>query len=316
MSAAIIRRTELEKATLNLGTVSIQLSDYVTSGLRIVCAGPSGIGKTNAGLLIAEQLSEQGWVSVLIDPEREIEALYGPAVDGPSELADRLAARDTPILVVRARDASEFLPYGEALLEAADQHRKPLMVMLDEAQLFSHSKSRKGDIGAAGDLVNDFAQRGRKRALDLCVTALRLSNSLHRAVFSGANLMLIGQQQDPSAWTGLAPKFRGTGLGFNDLAGLALGEFFVFSRRGVDKSRLPMATQLEKVAIKAKAVRPSLPTTFSQWNRAMRAIPPERLARLTDPVVTLLSTVAGISPKQIAAGREAIRDEQESRGGA
>lgn len=65
--SAIIRRTELTEACLELGDTVLDLSGYATTGLRIVAVGPSGSGKTNAGLLIAEQLSQQGWVSVLVD---------------------------------------------------------------------------------------------------------------------------------------------------------------------------------------------------------------------------------------------------------
>lgn len=313
MPRTVIRRTELEAATLELGAVTLDLADYMTTGLRAVCVGPSGIGKTNLSLVLAEQLSVQGWVSVLIDPEGEIASLYGPAVESPEVLATRLRERDVPIVVVSARDATEFLPYGEVLLAAADEYRKPVFVVLDEGQLFSAARSRKGDIGAAGDLVNDLAQRGRKRALDMCVTALRFSNSLHRAVFSGANLMLVGSQQDPAAWPSLAPKFRGTGLDFKDLAALSPGEFFVFSRRGVDKTRAPMSDAMKSVAVHAKVVRPALPTTYSQWDRAMRGIPVARLQRLDDPVVALLSTVAGLTAQQVTFGQVAMRDEVEAR---
>ncbi len=51
---------------------------------------------------MGEQLAAQGWVSVLIDPENELEALYGDAVAGPDALRRTLASRDTPIVVVNA----------------------------------------------------------------------------------------------------------------------------------------------------------------------------------------------------------------------
>lgn len=313
MARHVIQRTELADAIIDLGSIVVDLADYMTTGLRAVCVGPSGIGKTNVSLVLAEQLSEQGWVSVLIDPEGEIASLYGPAVKTPAELAERLRLRDVPIVVVSATSPTQFLPYGEVLLQAADEHRKPLFVVLDEGQLFSAPRSRQGDIGAAADLVNDMAQRGRKRALDMCVTALRFSNSLHRAVFSGANLLLVGSQQDPAAWPALAPKFRGTGLDFNDLTALAPGEFFVFGRRGVDKTRAPMSEALSKVAVAAPPVRPALPSTYSQWDRAMRAIPRRRLECLDDEVVTLLSTIAGLKATEMTAGRAALADELASR---
>ena len=50
--SGVIRREEFLTSSLDLGTMSVDLQDYATTGLRIVTVGPSGIGKTNAGLLI------------------------------------------------------------------------------------------------------------------------------------------------------------------------------------------------------------------------------------------------------------------------
>lgn len=309
---SVIQRIELAEAYLDLGGQLVDLEDYATTGLRVVAVGPSGVGKTNAGLLIGEQLAEQGWVSVLVDPEGEIESMYGQAVNA-AELKRTLEKRDRPVVVVSARDATEFIPYGRAILEAADTHRKPLYVMLDEGQVFSASRKRKNDIGVASDLVNEFAQRGRKRALDLFLTATSFTGSLHRHIFANKNLSLIGCQEDPAAWAALAPQFRSSKIEFGDLAALGPGEFFCFSRRGVEKIRMPMAAAMQSVALKAPKIRPALPTTFSQWDRAMREIPAARLQALTEPVVDLLATVSGLSPQQVIAGRRALEDEAECR---
>ncbi len=313
MSRGVIVRQELEGAVLDFGSVAIDLSEYATTGLRIVAVGPSGIGKTNAGLLVAEQLSKQGWVSVLIDPEGELESMYGKAVAGVDELRERLAKRDRPIVVVSATNASEFIPYGRMILEAAEEDRKPIFVMMDEGQVFSAPKKRKGDIGEASDIVNQFAERGRKRALDLFLTALRFTGSLHRSIFGTKNLSLIGCQEDPTAWASLAPQFKASKIEFNDLAALGPGEFFCFSRAGAEKIRMPMAEALKRVAPKAKASKPKLPTTFSQWDRAMREIPTPRLKALGDPLVALLGTVAGLAPQQVLSGKRALQDELEAR---
>lgn len=313
MSRAVIERTELLNAILDLGGTPIDLSEYATTGLRIVTVGPSGIGKTNAGLVIAEQLSAQGWICVLIDPEGEIESMYGTAVADAEDLAERLEKRDQAIIVVSAKDASEFIAYGKAILDAADTHRKPIFVVLDEGQIFSAPRKRKNDVGEAADIVNQFAERGRKRALDLFLTAHRFTGSLHRSIFSNKNLSLIGCQEDPTAWAALAPQFKASKIEFNDLASLSPGEFFCFSRRGVEKVKMPMAVALKRVAPKAKLIRPTLPSTFSQWDRAMREMPTERLAALTPPVVNLLGAVAGLSSQQMLAGARALQDELEAR---
>jgi hypothetical protein len=313
MTRDVIVRKELQGALLDFGSVVVDLSEYATTGLRTVAVGPSGIGKTNAGLLIAEQLSAQGWVSILIDPEGELESMYGKAVAGVDDLRDRLTKRDHPIVVVSAADATEFIPYGRMILEAAEEDRKPLFVMMDEGQVFSAPKKRKGDVGEASDIVNQFAERGRKRALDLFLTALRFTGSLHRSIFGMKNLSLIGCQEDPTAWAALAPQFRASKIEFGDLAALGPGEFFCFSRAGTEKIRMPMAAALKRVAPKAKAIKPKLPTSFSQWDRAMRDLPTPRLRTLTDPVVALLGEVSGLSPQQVLSGKRALQDELESR---
>src|SRR3546814_16182207 len=78
-----------------------------------------------------------------IDPEEELESLYGAAVESPEALAGILERRDQKIVVVSATDVNAFVPYGEAILEAADLYRKQIFLMIDEGQLFS------GKIGRA-----------------------------------------------------------------------------------------------------------------------------------------------------------------------
>lgn len=307
----VIRRDEMLEAILDLGGAPVELADYATTGLRIVAVGPSGNGKSNAGMLIAEQLAAQGWVSVLIDPEGELESLYGKAVSDADDLRIRLEARDTPIIVVSALDAEEFIPYGQVIMDVADSQRKPIFVMVDEGQLFSASKNK--DIAAAAEIINEFAGRGRKRALDTFITTLRFTGSLNRTVFATKNLTLVGSQEDPTAWSALAPMFRSSGIQYADLQALAPGEFICLSRSGMEKIKMPMAAALALVAPKAKAPKRSLPANFSQWARAMQGIPKERLEILTDSVVNLLGAVAGLSPQQMLSGTRALQDELQAK---
>ena len=278
-----------------------------------VASAPRGYGKTNCGLLMAEQLASQGWVSVLIDPEAELEGLYGAAVRNEEELRERLTLRDKPIVVVSARNATEFVPYGRVILEVADEYRKPLFVMIDEGQLFSDPKKRKEELGEACDIINDIVGRGRKRAVDMFITALRFTGTLHRSIFSNANISFFGCLEDPTAWASLASQFRASRIEYNDLNALAPGEFFCFSRRGVEKVRMNMAEALKQVAPKAKSVKRTLPATFSQWNTAMMQIPTKRLHALSDSVVSLLGQVAGLPTQQMLSGISALQDELDAR---
>lgn len=309
----LIRREELLTASLDFGSTSIDLADYATTGLRVVAVGPSGIGKTCSGLVIAEQLSTQGWVSVLIDPEGELASLYPGLVDTPDALQVALEKRTPPIVVAPARTAAAFVPFAERLLAVVDQRRQPVFVMLDEGQLFSTSRRTKGAGREASDLVNEFMQRGRKRALDVCLTAFRFSDSLHRAVFTNRNLTLIGRQEDAAAWSALAPHFKGSGVTYADTAALGTGEFFCFSRRGVEKVQMPLAIAMRSVALAATSLRPLRPTTFAQWDAAMGEIPVDRLRALDGAAIALLAEIAGVTASQLSAGTRALEDELATR---
>lgn len=313
MKRSVIVRSEMLNASLKLGSHEIPLREYATTGLLALAIGPRGHGKTNAGLVMAEQLSAQGWISVLIDPEDEMASMYGEPVASPDELRERLQLRDQAIVVVSAKDATQFVPYGRAVLAAAEEYRKPLFVVVDEGQVFSATRKRKNDIGEAADIINEFAERGRKRALDFFVTAHRYTGSVHRSIFATKNLTLIGCQEDPTAWASLAPQFRAAKIDFGDLNALAPGEFYCFSRRGVEKVRMQMAEALKRCAPETIVAKRALPTTFTQWSRAMREIPTARLRALSDPVVSLLGAVAGLSAQQMLSGRRALLDELESR---
>lgn len=311
MARAVIRRTEMLSATLRLGGPPLELSEYATTGLVAVAVAPRGHGKTNAGLLMAEQLSEQGWIVVLIDPERELESLYGKAIGSADDLATLLKDRCRSMIVVGAKNPQEFIPYGTAILAAAEEYRKPVFVVVDEGQLFSASK--KKDIAEAAYIIDQIAERGRKRALDLFITAHRYTASISRTVFTNKNLTLVGAQEDPTAWAVLAPQFRASKIEFGDLNALSPGEFYCFSRRGVEKVAMPMAKALEQAAPRAIAPRRILPASFSQWNRAMSAIPSSRLQALTEPIVGVLGAIAGLSTQQMLSGTRALQDELETR---
>ncbi|MDL5034369.1 ATP-binding protein [Pelomonas sp. APW6] len=310
---AVIQRTEMLSAQLTFGSVNISLAEYATTGLLSMGVGPRGCGKTNVGQVMAEQLSGQGWVAVIFDPEGEMELMYGEAVTDPEDLREKLTSRNTPIIVVRAANASEFVPYGRVVLEVADKLRKPMLVVVDEGQVFSAPRKRSESLGEAVDLINEFADRGRKRAVDLYMTALRYTGSVHRTLFSNTNLTFIGCQNDAAGWSALSPQFKSAGITFGDLNSLAPAEFFCISRFGIEKVKMQMAEALKKVAPAVVQVKRNLPATYSQWDRAMREIPTERLQALSEPVTALLGQIAGLTAQQMMAGQEALVDELECR---
>lgn len=307
MKRELIRRDEFLGASLKLGAATVDLASYAATGFRMVVAGPSGCGKSNAMMLAMEQFVALGWVAVIVDTEGEAEGLYGDAVSSPEELHDLLRSRARPVIVVSASEPAEFIPYAEQVLLAADTYRKPLLLVIEETQLFwaVGRSSTRTDIGRSTALLYDIASRGRKRCLDLIASTTRPSG----ITGSGSNLNLFGQTQDSRAWEALRTTFRGTNLGFGDLMALSPGEFFCFGPRGLDKVRLPLAKSLSHIALKAPARKATLPGTFRQWDRAMRSIPTERLQALTPEVVSLLCVVAGVAPDQKSEGSRALSDE-------
>lgn len=64
-----------------------------------------------------------------------MELMYGDAVKDEEELRQCLENRNRKIVVVRAANAAEFVPYGRVVLDVADRIRKPLFVVIDEGQL-------------------------------------------------------------------------------------------------------------------------------------------------------------------------------------
>jgi hypothetical protein len=317
MARKQLNREHYAGAIIEIGATTLQLQDYATTGLRVVTVGPSGVGKTNTGLVFAEQLALQGWVCVVMDPEGEIFDLYedrgGILVTEPKDLEGKLRARTDTFLIVKAQSGDDFVEFGEVIMMVADELRQPIFLLVDEAQMFSVSRGKRKEKGEASDLINDMVERGRKRNLDLFFTAHRFAGTLHRAVFTNKNLCFIGRQEDPTAWQPLAPLFRGTSIGFGELSALAPGEFFCFSRRGIEKIVMPMAEALAANRPPAAKVAPVRPTTFSQWDRAMRKIPTDRLERLTVPAIDLMVSITGLTFEQSAAGYQALSDELKGR---
>src|SRR3546814_20269004 len=90
-----------------------------------------------------------------------MESMYGKAVKDADELLERLTKRDQPIVVVAAGDAEAFVPYGLVILEAAENFRKPVFVVIDDGQIFSGAT--RGNTNEAEGIINQCAERGRMR---------------------------------------------------------------------------------------------------------------------------------------------------------
>lgn len=306
----MIDRPEMDEVALLMGDKQLPLSMFRTTGFRMVAMGAGGSGKTNAGLNVVEQMVDSGhWVGVVVDPEGELVPLLGAAVPTPLDLREALIARAPSLLVVSADSPEAFVPYAEVISEVVDAQRKPVVLMIDEGQLFSNARKRTDGVGASSDYINDFVVRGRKRALDLVITTPRASASLNRMVFSGSNLTLIGAHADPSGWSMLAPLFKGAGVTYRDLLGLQTGEFIMTSPMGVTKVHMRMSRAFGAVARPAAPVQRELPASFREWDTALASISVERLEALSPAVVDLLCALSGLDDTKRADGQAALADE-------
>ena len=162
MSHAVIQRDEMLTAQLDLGGAPIDLAEYATTGL-LAAVGPRAVWARPTRVVDGRAARGAGLGRRADRPGERDGVVYGAAVRDAEHLGSLLETREQPMIVVTARDAAEFLPYGRAILDAAERIRKPLFVVIDEGQLFSATKKRKEDVGEAAEIINEFAGRGRKR---------------------------------------------------------------------------------------------------------------------------------------------------------
>lgn len=157
--------------------------------------GKSGSGKSNSGSVIAEELLEENYNLLIVDPEGEYYGLKEKYeilhvgngsfcdVQVAPEHADQLAEisldQNMPIIL----DVSEYLD-GEVardlianvvreLFEKEKEAQKPLLVMIEEMQEYL---PQQGGSDELGNLLERIAKRGRKRGLGMLGLSQRPSS--------------------------------------------------------------------------------------------------------------------------------------------
>lgn len=176
---------------------------------RLLVQGNSGSGKSHLLRRLLEQ-SAPHVQQVIIDPEGEFASLsdrYGHVViDGERSLAEleHIAQRVrqhrvSAVLVLESLDAEMQMKaaaaFLNALFDAERDHWFPMLVVVDEAQLFAPAAS--GDVGEEARKVSLGAMtnlmcRGRKRGLAGIIATQRLAK-LAKNVAAEASNFLMGR---------------------------------------------------------------------------------------------------------------------------
>ena len=188
-------------------TVSLDLEELLST--RLLVQGNSGSGKSHLLRRLIEQSAS--WVQqVVIDPEGDFVSLaerYGHVVvdaersDGDlEEIARRIRQHRVSVVLnlegvdaeTQMRCAGAFL---NGLFEAPRDHWYPVLVVVDEAQLFAPAiagdvsdEVRKISLGAMVNLMS----RGRKRGLAGVIATQRLAK-LAKNVAAEASNFLMGR---------------------------------------------------------------------------------------------------------------------------
>jgi hypothetical protein len=250
-------------------TVSLDLEELLST--RLLVQGNSGSGKSHLLRRLIEQSAS--WVQqVIIDPEGDFVSLserYGHVVvdaersDGDlEEIARRIRQhRVSVVLNLEGVDAESQMRCAGAFLnglfEAPRDHWYPVLVVVDEAQLFAPAiagdvseEVRKISLGAMANLMS----RGRKRGLAGVIATQRLAK-LAKNVAAEASNFLMGRtflDIDMARAADLLGMERRQAETFRDL------ERGSFVALGPALSRRPLTVRIGTVETGARSVSPKL----------------------------------------------------------
>jgi hypothetical protein len=201
--------TERSQA-LQIGSLSIALSDYMATGLRAAVIGSSGAGKSYTLRVLCEEALTLGIPCVIFDPEGEyyslgerfqVVVIGGPQgqIPLPQDIEYARAIVDLAIGSGLALifDLSELASFQQQAMftlvggELFTQKRADsglLFVVVEEAEIFAPEGRQYDSLRVA----EAFAKRGRKRGLWSIWTPHR-SADFSKRVLSQCNLALVGR---------------------------------------------------------------------------------------------------------------------------
>ncbi len=254
---------------LNSAPALLDLEELLST--RLLVQGNSGSGKSHLLRRLIEQSTS--WVQqIVIDPEGDFVSLserYGHVVvdaersDGDlEEIARRIRQhRVSAVLNLEGVDAETQMRCAGAFLnglfDAPRDHWYPVLVVVDEAQLFAPAiagdvsdEARKISLGAMVNLMS----RGRKRGLAGVIATQRLAK-LAKNVAAEASNFLMGRtflDIDMARAADLLGMERRQAETFRDL------ERGTFVALGPALSRRPLTVRIGAVETGARSVSPKL----------------------------------------------------------
>ncbi len=256
-------------AQLNGAPVTLDLEELLST--RLLVQGNSGSGKSHLLRRLIEQSAS--WVQqIIIDPEGDFVSLserYGHTVvdaersdSDLEEIARRIRQhRVSAVLNLEGVDAETQMRCAGAFLnglfEAPRDHWYPVLVVVDEAQLFAPAiagdvseEARKISLGAMANLMS----RGRKRGLAGVIATQRLAK-LAKNVAAEASNFLMGRtflDIDMARAADLLGMERRQAETFRDL------DRGTFVALGPALSRRPLTVKIGNVETGARSVSPKL----------------------------------------------------------
>lgn len=234
--------------------------DAVTETVAIM--GVRGSGKSSTAKVLVEQLTNAGQQCVILDPTGvwwglkssvdgrsaglPFTVLGGPHGDLPLSpaagevIADLVVETDTPLvldlsLMRKAEQRRFVLAFAETLYH---RNREPLMLVIDECDLFCPQRPMKGEERLLG-AIEDIARRGRVKGVGLCAISQRPA-SVHKDVLSQASTLVAARLLSShdraaiEAWTDAHGTREQRNEMMATIASLATGEAWFWSPSWLD----------------------------------------------------------------------------------
>lgn len=246
--------------------VGIDLSKppYADEGLTLAILGNKGSGKSNLLGLLAEQADSHGLPFIFFDvngdaaslrelgahvrivgdpdnplhPTRRAHFSLAQAISNPNLFVDMVLREERSLVVdLSYSDQVEeplwaFERLAAAHFKMAGRLRKPVMVVVDEAQRLAPQMGADDVQKACKKTLTAITADGRKRGIALVVATQR-ATYLDKSVVYGANVRMFGKTTwEPdfkSIRYYLPPGFSHQIHGFNKLQNFRSGEFIIVS---------------------------------------------------------------------------------------
>lgn len=255
---------------------TIELKDYDVDGQRDVILASSGQGKSYLAGVLLEETLETGGIVCVIDPEGEWHTLAekypiiiasGTKANVKNPLVYFEDEEDEdPYHTMRAQidallqtvlgkgvsilfDVSEminpeacivFALIGQRLFELETTFKTQIQLFVEEAQVFAPErppKLKKG-IPVSGDVCQQIAKRGRKRALN-SMWATQRPQALSKEILTQCNKFWFGGLTSDLDYKAVKSFLEEAGISQDQIRALQPGQFYFFSNGNIQliKSR-------------------------------------------------------------------------------